>query len=66
VIIGPTHLAPSLHPRFPVILIGLTCKLQAVAFAELTHMRCSGFEAFQESTSAFAPPLASDLEQHEK
>ncbi|KAJ7323299.1 hypothetical protein DFH08DRAFT_817869 [Mycena albidolilacea] len=28
-------------------------------------MRCSGFEAFQESTSAIAPPLASDLEQHE-
>ncbi|KAJ7732229.1 hypothetical protein DFH07DRAFT_781006 [Mycena maculata] len=64
-IIGPTHLAPSLRPRFLMILIGLTSKLQAVTFAELTHMRCSGFEAVRESTSAFAPLLASDLEQHE-
>ncbi|KAJ7907591.1 hypothetical protein B0H13DRAFT_1879424 [Mycena leptocephala] len=44
-VISPTHLAPPLHPRFRVILIGMT--------------------SFQESTSAFAPPLASDLEQHE-
>ncbi|KAJ7857931.1 hypothetical protein B0H14DRAFT_3637442 [Mycena olivaceomarginata] len=30
-----------------------------------TFGNISGFEAFQESTSAFAPPIACDLEQHE-
>ncbi|KAJ6537183.1 hypothetical protein B0H19DRAFT_1079553 [Mycena capillaripes] len=33
--------------------------------APSSNQLLSGFEVFQESTSAIAPPLASDLEQHE-
>ncbi|KAJ7869348.1 hypothetical protein B0H13DRAFT_2557776 [Mycena leptocephala] len=64
-IISPTHLDPPLYPRFRVILTGMTSKLQTATFAELMHTCCSSSEAFQESAS-LAPPLASNLEQHEK